>query len=269
MGSTNERRRYIVTPSLTGWAPYPELSLVILGMCCVLCPVLRSTSNLCQHRKDVFQDLFQPSKPTTDHTSHSESIELIHRNSWGFSIAGLIIDLHPNQWETSLQSNAVSHWLGVNLESALYSILDSMSVSSIICVLFANCKLVISSISLCSGQIMFITLVVKYLFPLFTTRVTVTGIVDGYYWIVYIRYLYRIISNSIRDIFDNIHKWFPIQPLQVIYSTFNCFYIWERTGHTGMIDIGYRSISTWSILWENITQTTFTQRNSINAAFYL
>ena len=28
--------------------------------------------------------------------------------------------LAPNQWETSLQSNAVSHWLGVNLESALY-----------------------------------------------------------------------------------------------------------------------------------------------------
>ena len=26
----------------------------------------------------------------------------------------------PSQWETSLQSNAVSHWLGANLESALY-----------------------------------------------------------------------------------------------------------------------------------------------------
>ena len=25
----------------------------------------------------------------------------------------------PSQWETSLQSNAVSHWLGTNLESAL------------------------------------------------------------------------------------------------------------------------------------------------------
>ena len=24
-----------------------------------------------------------------------------------------------NQWETSLQSNAVSHWLGANLESAM------------------------------------------------------------------------------------------------------------------------------------------------------
>ena len=25
----------------------------------------------------------------------------------------------PSQWETSLQSNAVSHWVDVNLESAL------------------------------------------------------------------------------------------------------------------------------------------------------
>ena len=25
----------------------------------------------------------------------------------------------PSQWETSLQSNGVSHWLGANLESAL------------------------------------------------------------------------------------------------------------------------------------------------------
>ena len=29
----------------------------------------------------------------------------------------------PNQWETSSESNAVSHWLGTNLESALYSIM--------------------------------------------------------------------------------------------------------------------------------------------------
>ena len=29
--------------------------------------------------------------------------------------------LAPNQWETSLPSNAVSHWLGANLESALYT----------------------------------------------------------------------------------------------------------------------------------------------------
>ena len=28
--------------------------------------------------------------------------------------------LAPSQWETSLQSNAVSHWLGANLETALH-----------------------------------------------------------------------------------------------------------------------------------------------------
>ena len=28
--------------------------------------------------------------------------------------------LAPSQWKTTLQSNAVSHWLGVNLESSLY-----------------------------------------------------------------------------------------------------------------------------------------------------
>ena len=28
--------------------------------------------------------------------------------------------LVPSQWETPLQSNAVSHWLGANLELALY-----------------------------------------------------------------------------------------------------------------------------------------------------
>ena len=35
--------------------------------------------------------------------------------------------LAPNQWETSLQSNPVSHWLGANLESALISMTDSGS----------------------------------------------------------------------------------------------------------------------------------------------
>ena len=34
----------------------------------------------------------------------------------------------PSQWETSLQSNAVSHWLGANLESAPYFIMDMQYV---------------------------------------------------------------------------------------------------------------------------------------------
>ena len=31
--------------------------------------------------------------------------------------------LPPSQWEMSLQSNAVSHWLGINLDSALFFVL--------------------------------------------------------------------------------------------------------------------------------------------------
>ena len=37
---------------------------------------------------------------------------------WGISSADS--RFAPSQWETSLQGNAVSHWLGANLESALY-----------------------------------------------------------------------------------------------------------------------------------------------------
>ena len=33
----------------------------------------------------------------------------------------------PSQWETLLQSNTVSHWLGANLESALYYCCDGDS----------------------------------------------------------------------------------------------------------------------------------------------
>ena len=37
----------------------------------------------------------------------------------------LILRLAPRKWETSLQSNAVSHWQDANLESALYVITDA------------------------------------------------------------------------------------------------------------------------------------------------
>ena len=33
--------------------------------------------------------------------------------------SGLILGFAPSQWETLLQSNVISHWLGANLESAL------------------------------------------------------------------------------------------------------------------------------------------------------
>ena len=34
-------------------------------------------------------------------------------------------NLAPSQWETSLHRNAVSHWLGASLESALFCIIES------------------------------------------------------------------------------------------------------------------------------------------------
>ena len=33
----------------------------------------------------------------------------------------------PGQWETSLQSNAISHWMGASLESSLYNVLPSQA----------------------------------------------------------------------------------------------------------------------------------------------
>ena len=42
---------------------------------------------------------------------------------WQVHISGLIPWLCHSQWETALQSNTVSHWLGANLESALIYII--------------------------------------------------------------------------------------------------------------------------------------------------
>ena len=39
--------------------------------------------------------------------------------------------LAPSQWETLLQSNAVSHWLGANLESTLYFAMIKLRVMSV------------------------------------------------------------------------------------------------------------------------------------------
>ena len=49
----------------------------------------------------------------------------VRRNVFGlFSLSGHRAGSRfaPSQWETPLQSNAVSHWLGANLESALWHI---------------------------------------------------------------------------------------------------------------------------------------------------
>ena len=40
-------------------------------------------------------------------------------NHWSLEDSGLILGLHPANERVSLQSNAVYHWLGANLESAL------------------------------------------------------------------------------------------------------------------------------------------------------
>ena len=81
MRQANERRRYIVTSSLIGWAHaqnYPCLPHGRHGLTCL-----------------------------------------------SFSINTIVADnradsrLAPSQSETSLQSDAVSHWLGAYLESAL------------------------------------------------------------------------------------------------------------------------------------------------------
>ena len=39
--------------------------------------------------------------------------------------------LAPSQWETSLQSNAIPHWLGTNLESALINITNLTSLKNL------------------------------------------------------------------------------------------------------------------------------------------
>ena len=52
-------------------------------------------------------------KYTTDWT-----MQILSSLSWGPS---QYPGLAPSQWETPLQSNSISHWLGTNLESALIS----------------------------------------------------------------------------------------------------------------------------------------------------
>ena len=46
----------------------------------------------------------------------------------------------PSQWETSLQSNAVSHWLGANLESALGVCHPCSCCSSAAAALWQGCQ---------------------------------------------------------------------------------------------------------------------------------
>ena len=59
---------------------------------------------------------------------HFDSMYVSKRSPWCESrcISRADCRFAPSQWETSLQSNAISHWLGVNLQSALISIVRSV-----------------------------------------------------------------------------------------------------------------------------------------------
>ena len=50
--------------------------------------------------------------------------------------------LAPSQWETSLQSNAISHWLGANLESALSILIgrSSKTTDNYFCKMWFACE---------------------------------------------------------------------------------------------------------------------------------
>ena len=58
--------------------------------------------------------------------------------------------LAPSQWETSLQSNAISHWLGANLESALW--MTIMMMFSVLTVrVMTSCIMLVTSCNIVSS----------------------------------------------------------------------------------------------------------------------
>ena len=71
--------------------------------------------------------------------------------------------------------NYTSNFLGIQRNK-----LDGMLVTNTICVVFVDCKILNIVIFICSGQIIYLALVVVYVFPSSTTRVTC--IVDSSYW---------------------------------------------------------------------------------------
>ena len=62
---------------------------------------------------------------STQHNQHMQQRPYLPGHTWYILRADS--RLVPSQWETSLQSNAISHWMGANLESALYSVPDVSS----------------------------------------------------------------------------------------------------------------------------------------------
>ena len=86
------------------------------------------------------------SQPHENSHSMSSPIEVKHLPDQGNFRADS--RFAPSQWETSLQSNAVSHWLGANLESALQFPKISPAV---LCSPRHNRSMTESSITSCTG----------------------------------------------------------------------------------------------------------------------
>ena len=101
MHPANERWRYIVTSSPIGWAHTQNDPWTYVN-----------TSHAGWHK--YMAELLIPDA--------DNGLVSICTTLWSYTRADSRIA--PSQWETSLQSNAISHWLGANLESALYTIIN-------------------------------------------------------------------------------------------------------------------------------------------------
>ena len=64
----------------------------------------------------------------------------------------------PIQWETSLQSNAVSHWIGANLESAL-AIMDHATDAHFLYTIVTSLHCLLDDISWCAYHVLVITFI--------------------------------------------------------------------------------------------------------------
>ena len=64
--------------------------------------------------KGTLDDTYWPHRGDLSETPRADICLFIVAN-----VEEVILGLRPAKWETSLQSDAVSHWLGANLESTL------------------------------------------------------------------------------------------------------------------------------------------------------
>ena len=87
--------------------------------------LVASDNILTMSRAASDKNLIETTADTFQWKIHITNIVEINRHLLSFRI--LVYSradsrLAPSQWETSLQSNTVAHWLDANLESALYSV---------------------------------------------------------------------------------------------------------------------------------------------------